>query len=314
MALSAILAARKDNYFMRGLLLVLLLMFSMTARAAVDQALLARLASDDSDEKIAAIHAIAGTADPDAAGILQSLAEGTFTAPDGSEIMINNRIRGELANAIAGLRLFSPDLQARLTAARELQTNIGEQMVPSIRRALAKETDPQVRLLLGAALAQANLASQDPKVRLAAVKALAEVIDPNTRGLLLPLTRPEGEPDVAVRSAAIRSLSAVQTRLSIGENLGQLFTGLSLGSILLLAALGLAITDGVMGVINMAHGELLMIGAYSTYAVQSLFRSHLPGWVDFYVLAAIPVAFVISALVGVILARTGIRYLYGRPQ
>jgi urea transport system permease protein len=105
----------------------------------------------------------------------------------------------------------------------------------------------------------------------------------------------------------------VESRLGTAENVGRVFSGLSLGSILLLAALGLAITYGVMGVINMAHGEFLMIGAYATFAVQSLFRSYAPGLVDAYVLAAIPVAFLATALVGMALERLVIRHLYGRP-
>jgi urea transport system permease protein len=99
----------------------------------------------------------------------------------------------------------------------------------------------------------------------------------------------------------------------LGDKLGIVFTGISLGSILLLAALGLAITYGLMGVINMAHGELIMIGAYATYMVQGLFRSYLPGAFDWYLIAAIPVAFMASALVGAALERSVIRFLYGRP-
>ena len=105
----------------------------------------------------------------------------------------------------------------------------------------------------------------------------------------------------------------MQSRLAWGERLGVLFTGASLGSILLLVALGLAITYGLMGVINMAHGELMMIGAYATFVVQNLFRAYLPGAFDWYVLAAIPVAFLSAALVGAVLERSVIRWLYGRP-
>jgi urea transport system permease protein len=116
-----------------------------------------------------------------------------------------------------------------------------------------------------------------------------------------------------VRAALKKSLSAVDNRLAWGERAGVLFSGVSLGSILLLVALGLAITYGLMGVINMAHGEMMMIGAYATYVVQNLFRTHLPGWFDWYVLAAVPMAFIASALVGAVLERSVIRWLYGRP-
>jgi urea transport system permease protein len=283
------------------------------AVASVDPALVAKLASEESDDKIAAIQAIAATADPAAAQLLQSLSDGTLTAPDGSEIMINNRIRAELANALAGLRLFSADAAVRGAAAQELQTNVGIELAPILARALEKESDAGIKALLTAAHAQANLASPDAAARLAAVKALGEAPSANVRNLLLPLTNESGEPDMQVRIAAIQSLKAVESKLAIGENLGRIFTGLSLGSILLLAALGLAITYGVMGVINMAHGELLMVGAYATYAVQGLFRSYLPDYVDAYVIAAIPVAFFAAAAVGILLERTVIRRLYGRP-
>ena len=121
------------------------------------------------------------------------------------------------------------------------------------------------------------------------------------------------EPDEQVRAEAQRSLSAVEKRLATGDIAARIFSGISLGTILLLAALGLAITYGLMGVINMAHGELIMIGAYATYVVQSLFRQHVPGAFDYYLLLAAPMAFAISAAVGVVLERTVIRHLYGRP-
>ena len=116
-----------------------------------------------------------------------------------------------------------------------------------------------------------------------------------------------------MRAALTTAIKNVESRLAWGERLGVVFTGLSLGSILFLVALGLAITYGLMGVINMAHGELLMIGAYATYLTQNLFRQHLPGAFDYYIIAAIPVSFMAAALVGAVLERTVIRWLYGRP-
>ncbi|NWG31837.1 MAG: urea ABC transporter permease subunit UrtB [Rhodocyclaceae bacterium] len=298
---------------MRHLLIALFCWLSLSAQAAVDPALLRQLASEESDDKIAAIQAIAADASPEALQVLQSLADGTLAAPDGGEIVLNNRIRSVLANALAGLRLFDASAAVRLAAAKELQTGAGLDMAPLLEKALAQESDAKIKALLAAAHAQANLASPDSSARLAAVKALGEFASPSARNLLLPLTKEEGEADVAVRAAAKEALKAAERRLALGEALGSAFTGLSLGSILLLAALGLAITYGVMGVINMAHGELLMIGAYATYAVQSLFRNYLPGFVDAYVLAAIPVAFFAAAAVGILLERTVIRHLYGRP-
>ncbi|MBX0103971.1 urea ABC transporter permease subunit UrtB, partial [Salmonella enterica] len=127
------------------------------------------------------------------------------------------------------------------------------------------------------------------------------------------LTQPQNEPDSAVREAAVDSLKQVQQRLKWGDWLGQAFSGISLGSILLLAALGLAITYGLLGVINMAHGEMLMLGAYSTWMVQDLFQRVAPDWLAIYPLVALPVAFFITAIVGMVLERTIIRHLYGRP-
>ncbi|MEO6565830.1 MAG: urea ABC transporter permease subunit UrtB, partial [Casimicrobiaceae bacterium] len=116
-----------------------------------------------------------------------------------------------------------------------------------------------------------------------------------------------------VRAEAQRSLTAVEQRLRVGDIAARVFSGISLGSVLLLAALGLAITYGLMGVINMAHGELMMIGAYATYVVQNLFRQYLPDAFHWYLLLAVPVAFFVSAGVGMLLERTVIRHLYGRP-
>ncbi|MCY4125514.1 MAG: urea ABC transporter permease subunit UrtB, partial [Pseudomonas sp.] len=127
------------------------------------------------------------------------------------------------------------------------------------------------------------------------------------------LLQPEMETDPTVRTAAETSLAQVKRKLLVGEVLGQAFSGLSLGSILLLAALGLAITFGLLGVINMAHGEMLMLGAYSTYMVQVVVQRYAPGALEFYPLIALPVAFAVSAGVGMALERTVIRHLYGRP-
>jgi urea transport system permease protein len=133
----------------------------------------------------------------------------------------------------------------------------------------------------------------------------------STKTVLLARLAIEAEPDV--KAALQKSLREVEAALAWGDRLGAIFSGISLGSILLLVALGLAITYGLMGVINMAHGELMMIGAYATYVVQGLFQKFLPGAFDWYLLAALPVAFMASALMGAAMERTVIRYLYGRP-
>ncbi len=313
---------------------------ALPAWAALDPAVVRQLATDDSDTKIAAIQALGASGDRAAVALLKALANDELLAtPDGQvflmpeetaidaitgialtpqpeeydTISINNRIRAELANAIAGLRLMNPDRAVRLTAARELQSHAGLELVPILARALEKEHDAEIKALLAQARAQANLADPAAEVRLEAARQLAESASPTTRGLLLPLLDAGNEPDARVREAAASAIDAIESRLVLGETLGKMFTGLSLGSILLLAALGLAIIYGVMGVINMAHGELLMVGAYTTYFTQNLFRTWLPDYLDWYVLAAIPAAFIAAALVGMLLERVVIRHLYGRP-
>ena len=326
---------------MKHLLLTLLLLLlpASNAFAALDPALVRQLAAEESDDKIAAIHQLGASADAAAAKVLKAMAddellvagdtvflfdgERAVDAASGAAIepvpeayeslTVNNRVRSELSNALAALKLYDPDRGVRLAAATELQSNAGIGMVPVLAAALAKESDAEIRALLKQAHAQANLANPDVAARLAAVKSLAESASPATRGLLLPLLEATNEPDATVREAAAKAVKAIEARLAFGEILGQVFSGLSLGSILLLAALGLAITYGVMGVINMAHGELLMVGAYATYFMQTLFRTYLPAYVDWYLLAAIPVAFLAAALVGMLLERTVIRRLYGRP-
>jgi urea transport system permease protein len=302
------------------------------------------LAFGESDQKLAVINALTAAGDDSALPLLQSLAAGQMQTVDGKQVLIvkdggaldavtgkpvspvpenaedvivNNRMRGELAAAIGALRLTSKDQATRLQAAEELARSADESLLPLVSRALAKETDTNLKNRLKLVEATLQLKSKDAAVRLAAVTTLAESDNPNTQTLLAGLLEKHAdayvESDAAIRTAAQHSLNAVQARLAWGERLGQLFTGVSLGSILLLAALGLAITYGLMGVINMAHGELIMVGAYATYVVQNLFRSYAPGAFDWYLPVAVPAAFLSAGLVGALLERCVIRFLYGRP-
>jgi urea transport system permease protein len=321
----------------KTILVILLLAGSLSARAALDPAQVNQLAAEDSSDKVAAIRQLTQTADPDAVRVLKAMAEdGLFLAGDKAVIIdgdqafdaatgtkmrmpanpesvtVNNRIRGELAGALAALELFDAERAVRLASARKLQSKVAPDMAPLLARALEKESDGEIKALLTLAHAQASLGDGDPAVRLAAVKALAETTSPAIKTVLLPLTDKATESDDKVRYEAIAAIKSIDGRLAIAENLGRIFSGLSLGSILLLAALGLAITYGVMGIINMAHGELLMVGAYSAYAMQSLFRAWFPDYIDWYLPAAVPAAFFVAALVGVIMERTVIRWLYGR--
>jgi len=231
----------------------------------------------------------------------------TLSAPP-----LNNAIRRVLTAAIAQLQLVSPDHAARLSAARALADNPHEEDAPALRQALAKEQDTEVRAALALALAQLDLNSAEPAARLAAVELLGKEGGPKAKPLLEQvLAKTEG--DELLSQAVNQALANLDFRQALVNQAGNFFYGLSLGSILLLAALGLAITFGLMGVINMAHGEMLMLGAYATYIVQNLFRAWLPGWFDWYPLAALPAAFLVSAVVGMALERSVIRYLYGRP-
>jgi urea transport system permease protein len=301
------------------------------------------LAFGENDAKVEAIAALVAEGDDGALALLQALSDGEIRSsgeqilkvkdktavdvitgkavapvpPTLDDIVLNNRVRRELATAIAALKLTSADRATRLGAAKELQRGASEAMLPAIRRAQEREPDPEIKGLLMLARSTVELGSDDKATRIGAIKALAESRDPNTKTLLLPLLEKKGgdfaEADGDVRAEAELSLRSIESRLATGEMVGRVFSGVSLGSILLLAALGLAITYGLMGVINMAHGELIMIGAYATYVVQNLFRSYAPGAFDLYLVAAVPVAFASSALVGMALERSVIRFLYGRP-
>jgi urea transport system permease protein len=286
--------------------LAALFTFLSFSAVALDRAALEKLASDDNDEKIAAIGALVAEGDPKAAEVLRSAAEGEIEI-DGKkvEIVVNNRVRGAIAAALAALKINSSEIGERLTAAKALASGANPAMLPLIRKALERESEAEIRSLLEITAAAMQLKSEDRAVRLAAIRALAQS---DNRTLLLEAA---SDPDEDVRLEAQKSLRAIEDRLAWGEWLGLAFAGASLGSILLLAALGLAITYGLMGVINMAHGELIMIGAYTTYVVQGFFRNS--SFFDGYLLAAIPASFVVAALVGMALERSVIRWLYGRP-
>jgi urea transport system permease protein len=231
--------------------------------------------------------------------------------PDAEDVMLNNRLRGEIDTALAALKLFSSDASLRQQAAMALLKEPDASRAPVLEKALAVEKDAKVLALLKQALAAAQLSHADAALRLSAAKTLADSTQPEVLQLLNQQL--SAETDAAVQSALKLAIAKVQDRLRWGDRLGQLFTGASLGSILLLVALGLAITYGLMGVINMAHGELMMIGAYATYVVQVAFRHYLPGAFDYYLLAALPVAFITSALVGALMERSILKHLYGRP-
>ncbi len=232
--------------------------------------------------------------------------------PDTAEdVMNNNRMRGELDTALAALKLLSGDPAVRREAVKTLQGEMDDSKLSLVDKAFAAETVPDIKERLGLLRAAALLDNADKTKRLEAANLLGQSALAATKTLLLEKQQTEADP--AVKAALQLSLSKVESRLAWGDRLGAIFSGISLGSILLLVALGLAITYGLMGVINMAHGELMMIGAYATYVVQVVFQKYFPGAFDWYLLASVPVAFLTSALVGAVLERSVIRFLYGRP-
>ncbi|HOY02862.1 urea ABC transporter permease subunit UrtB [Zoogloea sp.] len=326
----------------RLLLLISLLLCVGRASAALDPVVMQGLASDDFDGKQAAVAALAAAGDDaDAQRLLKALSEDAVAVAGGrlvivageqvldpasgapikpapaspESISLNNSLRQQVDGALAAVRLLSADRGERLTAARALLADMGEgaALLPLFDKALAREQDGEIKPFLVQLAAQAALGSPDVARRLQAVRDLAGSGSPAVKALLLPLLDPANEPEEKLRLEAGTAIKAIDARLAWSDTAGQIFTGISLGSILLLAALGLAITYGVMGVINMAHGELLMVGAYSAYTMQALFRAKFPEFVDYYLLAAVPVAFFVAAAVGMLMERTVIRHLYGRP-
>jgi urea transport system permease protein len=231
---------------------------------------------------------------------------------------VNNVLRRVLTPALAAVQLRSPDVATRMAAAEALARGPDEKLLPAMRVAVAKEKDPQVRALLTQSLAQADFNSPDIKLRIAAINAMGASGDVSFKAQLSALLERDAqgkfkESNDAVRAAADTAVSTISRKELFTRIVRDLFYGLSLGSVLLLAALGLAVTFGLMRVINMAHGEMLMIGAYSTYVAQLLFQKYAPGALDFYIVLAIPLAFVVCMLVGMALERSVIRFLYGRP-
>ncbi|HLS97683.1 MAG: urea ABC transporter permease subunit UrtB [Porticoccaceae bacterium] len=235
---------------------------------------------------------------------------------DTRKITINNSLRGELKQLIAGFKLKSPRPAERIQGAASIINDPSPDMLPVIDKALAEETDGDVREALDIARAAIIVSDRvsEPKARIAALAQLGEATDSNAINLVSKYTLKDAEgnyleQDGELVATAEAALEKLKTRQSFYDLIQNLFFGVSLGSVLLLAAVGLAITFGVMGVINMAHGEMIMIGAYATYTVQLL----MPNLIGASILVAIPVAFLVSGITGVLIERLIIRHLYGRP-
>ena len=229
-------------------------------------------------------------------------------AADLRRIPVNNSLRTQLRGLIARANLQHPEPQARYEAVRRfIRDGIDRDSIDLLRQRQQIEESGLVQGAIDTAVALYQLQHADRDIRLGAVEALSGSLEVEARNALAGLAASDG--DLALRAAAQQALDGIQTRIQFYRLVENLFFGLSLGSVLLLAAIGLAITFGVMGVINMAHGELIMIGAYTTWGVQVLF----PELIEWSLLIAIPAAFLITALVGMAIERGVIRFLYGRP-
>ncbi|HBO73033.1 MAG TPA: urea ABC transporter permease subunit UrtB [Acinetobacter sp.] len=230
---------------------------------------------------------------------------------DLSQVTLVNTLRKALNFGQAKVKLNSNDASQRLAAVDILENNLDELDIATVKQLYLNEKNDQVKARLAQLKARLDFNSADEFTKIEAVKVLSDSNRPDVLALIeQSLAQPQN--NAVLKTALVDAQKKIKTRIQMSEWSGHVFSGLSTASILLLAALGLAITYGLLGVINMAHGELIMIGAYTTYVVQSFFKTHFAGLVDWYLLAAIPAAFLVSALIGMLIERTVIRPLYGR--
>jgi urea transport system permease protein len=231
---------------------------------------------------------------------------------DLTPVRLNNRLRRIVEAALGGLTLMAPDPGKRLEAAQAVLRSKDASALPALDQAIAKETDARVKQALiearAAVVLYLDTASDADKIE--AVGQISKRGDQEALSLLGGLPANASAP---VKKAAADAVASIQSSLAIWTAVQNTWYGLSLGSVLLLAAIGLAITFGVMGVINMAHGEMVMLGAYTTYVVQELIRAHNPALFDYSLAFAIPLAFLFAGFVGILIERGIIRFLYGRP-
>ena len=327
---------RRQLFLVLALLAALLL--PAAAQAADADALIRALGQGGFDDREKAIAELAATGDPRAASVLEALNAGdlhmrkadgamvivgkagavdalTGAAVEGGEaglerVRVNNRLRRAIEAAMGSLTLMNKDPAIRRDAADAMFRSRDPETIPALDQAIAAESDPAIKALLESARGAAVLAGEAPEAqKLAAVRAIAARGDQEAVGALSAAAAQPGP----VGEAAAEAVLEIQRNLAFWNAAQNVWYGLSLGSVLLLAAIGLAITFGVMGVINMAHGEMVMLGAYTTFVVQEAFRNHYPAGLDWALPIAIPAAFLVAGAFGVAMERTVIRFLYGRP-
>ncbi len=333
--------------FGRACLVALLFVFALcvghtAARAATVDEALAHFTADDFDQTEIGINEVAASGNPRAEIILRALQNGQlmFSAarkavyiqddsgklvdaatgqaiadpsPDDLDnVRINNRLRGTIDAALGTLTLLSKNPATRYKAAQAVFKSHEPSALPTLEKAIAQEADNSVKQAMEQARAAIllNMPGVSDAQKLAAIAVLRDRGDQDALALLSDLPARES-PTVA--HAALDAIHAIQARLAEWDAVQNAWYGVSLGSVLLLAAIGLAITFGVMGVINMAHGEMVMLGAYVTFAVQEAIRGYDPALFDYSLAIAIPLAFLFSGIVGILIERSIIRFLYGRP-
>lgn len=303
--------------------------------------IVAKFAADSYSSTADALAELSTTGSPEAAAIVDALADGRLLydpatkavylrAPDGtladaatgatvpappgelSPVRANNRVRRAIEAAAGALSLLNADPAKRREAAAAVFKSRDPAVLPIVEKALSRESVPDVKASLAEARAAILLGKADaPEAeQLEAVDLIVARGDQDALGLLrgVPATAP-----AAVKAAAQAGIASIESNLKLWAVAQNVWYGLSLGSVLLLAAIGLAITFGVMGVINMAHGEMVMLGAYTTFVVQDVIRTSAPHLFDWSLAIALPLAFLFTGLVGILIERTVIRFLYGRP-
>ncbi|MFY8105493.1 MAG: urea ABC transporter permease subunit UrtB [Elstera sp.] len=328
--------------FLRAVMVLLGLAISLPSVAQTDafETGLGRLAQDSFSETIAAITEIATSAAPNAALVVEALADSRlFFTPDKqilvkdaagslidartgaavspapaslSPVRLNNRVRNVVQGALGNLGILSPDPVKRKDAGLAVLRSKDASALPALEAAIGREKDRAILKIMETARAAILVTKADTseKDRLAGIALLQNV---GTQEALATLRNlPPDAPPAVVEAARVAAKTIEDTR-ALWEIAQTAWYGLSLGSVLLLAAIGLAITFGVMGVINMAHGEMVMIGAYTTFVVQEVIRAHSPGLFDYSLVFALPLAFLVAGLVGLVIERSVIRFLYGRP-
>lgn len=323
------------------MLSLFLIAFALPAFAGPFEDAVAKFANDDYSDTDEAISAVASSGNKLAFPIINALQDGRLMAdpdskkvyvtgtdgksidaatgepvvsvPDSaSAVRLNNRLRRSVDAAIGSLTLQSPDLGARLQAAQSVFKSHEETALEPVESALAKETNRSVKAALGDARAAILLFKSDA-TEVQKLEAVATIKARGDQEALALLSDIGTDQPASVTKAAASAISSIQSSLAVWSMVQNAWYGLSLGSVLLLAAIGLAITFGVMGVINMAHGEMVMIGAYTTFVVQEVIRTRYPALFDYSLLIAVPLAFLVAGAIGVLIERSIIRFLYGRP-